>query len=332
MTETPKKRPMCVVGTCGISVLCNLIRVSIFAQSRSDGDDGHGPCSSPASILHTSKWRSAVQFWSVALLLPLVGPRVSSLIVLEFCLRAVSAKFSSRPVNADYDGNVELLLLQSQFSLGCALSCTLLFLHQEALNSTYCLFLATALSWALAGYCHSLWNHVARLFPLHSVERSCGKCVSLLTSGHSLLASLQRLVILVFALAAVACASIVCDNFFHQPDALKLWTPLTLCYTLLLVYIQEGQRGQTPAEALLHNVLLRLGALLVLMLTVGHWSDVLHVLLAVLGEAVCLLPSNDLLQIAFQKECEDIHLQKIQLSSRDRKRKHSSDVSSKSDR
>ncbi|KAM9813492.1 transmembrane protein 82-like [Neosynchiropus ocellatus] len=321
MTETPKRKrksPMCLVGTCGISVLCNLIRVSIFAQSCSDGGDGNRPRSSPTGSLHTSNWRAAVQFWSIALLLPVVGPRVSSLIVLEFCLRAVSAKFSSRP---DSKESVELLLLQSQFSLGCGLSCTLLFLHQGAPNSTYCLFLAAALSWALASYCHNLWNHVARLFPLHSAERSCGKCVSLLSSGHNLLASLQQLVILVFALAAVASASIVCDNFFHQTDALKLWTPLTLCYTLLLVYIQEGQREQTPAEALLHNVVLRLGALLVLMLTVGHWSDVLHVLLAVLGEAVCLLPSSDLLQIAFQKDCEDVHLQKLEHSARDRKRK-----------
>lgn len=32
------------------------------------------------------------------------------------------------------------------------------------------------------------------------------------------------------------------------------------------------------------------------MLTVGEWSDVLHVLIAFLGEAACLLPSQDLLQ------------------------------------
>lgn len=32
------------------------------------------------------------------------------------------------------------------------------------------------------------------------------------------------------------------------------------------------------------------------MLTVGEWTDVLHVLLAFLGEAACVLPSQDLLQ------------------------------------
>lgn len=52
----------------------------------------------------------------------------------------------------------------------------------------------------------------------------------------------------------------------------------------------------------MHTVVLRLGALLVLMLTVGDWSDVLHVLITFLGEAVCLLPSQDLLQ-AVLKVC-----------------------------
>lgn len=41
---------------------------------------------------------------------------------------------------------------------------------------------------------------------------------------------------------------------------------------------------------------MRLGALLVLMLAMGYWSDVFQILIAFLGEAVCLLPSRDLLQ------------------------------------
>lgn len=52
----------------------------------------------------------------------------------------------------------------------------------------------------------------------------------------------------------------------------------------------------------MHTVVLRLGALLVLMMTVGQWSDVLQVLITFLGEAVCLLPSQDLLQ-AVLKVC-----------------------------
>lgn len=58
----------------------------------------------------------------------------------------------------------------------------------------------------------------------------------------------------------------------------------------------EAQSEQSGLEAVLHSVALRLGALLVLLLTVGEWSDVLHVLLALLGEVVCVLSSQDLLQ------------------------------------
>uniref|UniRef100_A0A4W6EQH0 Transmembrane protein 82 n=1 Tax=Lates calcarifer TaxID=8187 RepID=A0A4W6EQH0_LATCA len=241
-------------------------------------------------------WKTLLQFWSLTFLLSLVGSRVSSLIVLEFSLRAVLAWASAGLVSID------LLLIQCQFSLGCCLTCTMVFLHQGAPHSSLSLFLAAALGWALASVCHNLWSHVARLYPLHSTERYCGKCITLLTSGHTILASLQRVVVLVFALATVASTAMVYDHFLSQKDALKFWTPLTLCYTLLVVYIQEDQQRQTGAEALLHTVVLRLGALLVLMLTVGDWSDVLHVLITFLGEAVCLLPSQDLLQ-AVLKVC-----------------------------
>lgn len=46
------------------------------------------------------KWRSAGQFWCLVMLLSVVGPRVSSLIVLEFCLRAVSAWASAGLVSS----------------------------------------------------------------------------------------------------------------------------------------------------------------------------------------------------------------------------------------
>lgn len=65
--------------------------------------------------------------------------------------------------------------------------------------------------------------------------------------------------------------------------------------TFLSVFAEDEHR-QKGAAALLHSVVMRLGALLVLMLAMGDWSDVLHVLIAFLGEAVCLLPSRDLLQ------------------------------------
>lgn len=66
------------------------------------------------------------------------------------------------------------------------------------------------------------------------------------------------------------------------------------------LFCAEDQNRQAAPEAQLHSVVLRLGALLVLMLTVGHWADVFHVLVAFLGEAVCLLPSQDLLRAALK--------------------------------
>lgn len=41
------------------------------------------------------------------------------------------------------------------------------------------------------------------------------------------------------------------------------------------------------------------------MLTVGEWSDILHILIAFLGEAASLLPSQDLLQSVL-KVCVNI--------------------------
>lgn len=66
----------------------------------------------------------------------------------------------------------------------------------------------------------------------------------------------------------------------------------------------EDQNRQTGTEALFHTVVLRLGGILVLMLTMGGWSDVLHVLMAFLGEAVCLLPCQDLLQAVLKGLCQ----------------------------
>ncbi|KAM9408201.1 transmembrane protein 82-like [Pholidichthys leucotaenia] len=291
-----------LVGACGILVLHSLMRVYYFIQTCSDSENNSGSrqtSSQPADSL-LGKLKSGLQFWSVTVLLSMVGSRVSSLIVLEFSLRAVSAWMS--PGTEHGGRGLDLLLIQCQFSLGCGLTCTLAFLHQGALHSSLCLLLAAALSWKLAIISHSLWIHVAILYPLHSSEGYCGKCITILTSGHAILAKLQSAVILAFAVAAAASTSMVYDHFLSQKDALKFWTLLTLCYAMLLVYIQEDLRQQTGTTAVLYSVVLRLGALLVLMLSVGYWSDVFHVLISFLGEAICLLPSADLLQ-AVLKVC-----------------------------
>lgn len=100
------------------------------------------------------------------------------------------------------------------------------------------LLLAAALSWALSTISHNLWRHAATFYQLHSTKHYCGKCITLLTSGHGVLASLQRAVVLAFAVGAVASTATVYNHFLSHKDALKFWTPLTLCYALLVFYTQ----------------------------------------------------------------------------------------------
>lgn len=63
-----------------------------------------------------------------------------------------------------------------------------------------------------------------------------------------MLASLQRAVVLAFALATVASTATVYDHFLSQKDVLKFWTPLTLCYTMLVVYVQGDDQSNYLGE------------------------------------------------------------------------------------
>ena len=139
---------------------------------------------------------------------------------------------------------MQQLLVQSQFSVGCALSCSLHFLHQGASQRWLSLLLAAALSGFLARQAARLLHHVLALYKLHSSQRYCGICISLLTSGRCLLPLLCRTVIIIFSVAVLAAMSIINRHFLSASEALRFWTPLTVCYTLLVVYMQ----GERPAE------------------------------------------------------------------------------------
>lgn len=133
---------------------------------------------------------------------------------------------------------LQQLLVQSQFCLGCALSCSLHFLHEGASQRWLCLLLAAALSWFLARQATLLLHHVMALYKLHSSQRYCGICIGLLTSGRSLLPMLCKAMIITFTVAVVAAISTINKHFLSATEALRFWTPLTICYTLLVVYIQ----------------------------------------------------------------------------------------------
>ncbi|XP_051962144.1 transmembrane protein 82-like isoform X2 [Xyrauchen texanus] len=285
-----------LVGACGILVLRNLLKVYLFvdAQSASDAETDHRKKNRSNDGL-TEK----IQFWILTVILSFVGSRVASLVVLEFSLRAISARITgaSDPISDP----LLLLLVQCQFSLSCALSCSLNFLHEEAPQGWLCLILAVGLSWFLASQCSELWHHVKTMYPIHSTQRYCGLCIGLLTTGSSILTWLCSVLILIFGVSGIAAISNINQHFLSTTEALRFWTPLTICYTLLVVYMNEHRRQQPDQQVLLNTVVVRLGGLFVLLMTVGRWSDVIHVLICFIGEAACLFPSQDILEAISQQ-------------------------------
>ncbi|KAG7519451.1 hypothetical protein JOB18_009313 [Solea senegalensis] len=293
-----------LVGSCGIAVLCSLMRVHLFLEDESCRDEKESSNHSRSTHLRRSKsgLSGRIHFFIVTLLLAVVGSRVASLVVLEFCLRAVSGWVTAGPDSRKF---VQQLLVQGQFSLGCALSCSLHFLHEGASQRWLSLLLAAALSWFLAQQATRLLHHVTALYKLHSSQHYCGVCIGLLASGGRLLPTLCRTTIITFSVAVVAAVSIINQHFLSASEALKFWTPLTICYTLLVVYMQEEQHRLPSSQAVLNTVVVRLGGLMVLMLTVGRWADVIHILICFLGEASCLIPTMDLLDAALYQDEED---------------------------
>uniref|UniRef100_A0A3Q2D615 Transmembrane protein 82 n=1 Tax=Cyprinodon variegatus TaxID=28743 RepID=A0A3Q2D615_CYPVA len=277
------------------SVLCSLLRV--WNAKNNDDTSGMGSGSTPVRAKHG--FIGMLQFVFVTGILAVVGSRVASLVVLEFCLRAVSGMLTDFlfPGGSSKEF-LQQLLVQSQFSLGCAISCSLHYLHEGASQRWLCLLLAAALSWYLAKKAAALLHHVIALYKLHSSQRYCGICIGLLTSGRYLLPMLCRTMIIAFLVAVLAAVSVINQQFLSATEALRFWTPLTICYTLLVVHTQEQQHNLPSSQAVLNAVVVRLGGLMVLMLTVGRWADVFHILICFLGEASCLLPNMDLLDVA----------------------------------
>ncbi|XP_060794325.1 transmembrane protein 82 [Neoarius graeffei] len=307
-----------VVGACGISVLFNLLRVHLFIETQSTADSKDDVKN---KRFHVGGLTDRIQFWILTVTLAFVGSRVASLVVLEFILRAVSSRFTA---SSDPLSNTLLqLLVQCQFSLGCAFNCSLYFLHEGASQAWLSFLLAAALSWFLASQCSRLWHHVMTMYPIHSTQRYCGVCIGLLTSGTSILPFLCSTLILTFCVAGFAAISNINQHFVSTTEALRFWTPLTICYTLLVIYMHEEQHKQPSGQALLNTVMVRLGGLLLLMLTVGRWADVLHILLCFIGEAACLLPAQELLS-STSKDFADVP-RRFMTQNEDRRRPKKSD-------
>ncbi|NWU12703.1 TMM82 protein, partial [Cephalopterus ornatus] len=276
-----------LVGACAVSVLCSLLKVYLYIQCLNNPER-------QAEKEAIRAQRAVLEPLHVLVLtgvLALVGSRVAALVVLEFSLRAVSTILS-----LGKGSHSSQLYLLCQYSLGCGVSCGLSFLLEGAPHRSWSLLLAAGLAGLLALQCQRLARHVCALYELHSRARYCGLCILLLSDGHRIPALLRRALAVAFAVADLAAVELINRDFLSAAEAVRFWTPLTICYALLVVYMQEEARQSADGGLVFRTVLVRMGGLFILLLTVGRWSDILHVLVSLLGELWCLLRARVLLE------------------------------------
>ncbi|XP_075394465.1 transmembrane protein 82 [Tenrec ecaudatus] len=279
-----------LIGACGVSILSSLLKVYFFVRCTKDPERRQ-------LEEERLQWASleTVHLAGLALILTFVGARVAALVVLEFSLRAVSMLLS---LGKGSKGKERLqLYLLCQYSLGCSLSCGLSFLQEGAPHRTLNLLLALGLATLLCRGARRLRRHVYRLYELHSSQRYCGLCLGLLAGAHDLPKLLGRALTVAFAVGELAAVALINRDFLTASEAVRFWTPLTICYTLLVIYMQEEQRQHPGMQGQVQTVLVRMGGLFVLLLTVGRWLDLLGILASLLGELWCLAGTLSLLQL-----------------------------------
>ncbi|XP_075462034.1 transmembrane protein 82 isoform X2 [Ascaphus truei] len=282
-----------LVGACAVSILCNFMKVHLYIMCLND----------PARQKQAEQLRSQSRLLDILhlLLLTLIysalGPRVGALVVLEFSLRAVSMILSLNKGSQ----SAQLFLL-CQFSLGCGVSCSLDYLHEGAPHRTWNLLLAAGLSGLIFWQTRRMYRHVGVMYQLHSGERYCGVCLSLLATWRDIPAVLCRALKVAFLVSDLAAVMVINRDFLSTSEAVRFWTPLTICYTLLVIYMQEEQQ-QNPSEQMAYQtVFVRMGGLLILMMTVGRWADILHIMISLVGEMWCLISAGVMLDICREQD------------------------------
>lgn len=142
------------------------------------------------------------------------------------------------------------LYLLCQFSLGCGLTCGLSFLQEGAPHRTLNLLLGLGLAALLSRVARRLCRHVCRLYELHSRQHYCGVCLGLLAGARGLPQLLGRALAVAFAVGDLAAVALINRDFLSTSEAVRFWTPLTICYTLLVIYMQGKDRRQGPGHSL----------------------------------------------------------------------------------
>ncbi|NXI28313.1 TMM82 protein, partial [Sterrhoptilus dennistouni] len=292
-----------LVGACAVLVLCSLLKVYLYIQCANNPER-------QAEKEAIAAQRPLLELLHVLVLtgvLALVGSRVAALVVLEFSLRAVSTILS-----LGKGAHSSQLYLLCQYSLGCGVSCGLSFLLEGAPHRSWNLALAAGLAGLLALHTRRLARHVCTLYELHSRARYCGICILLLAAGHGIPRLLRNALALTFAVADLAAVELINRDFLSTGEAMRFWTPLPICSTLLLFYIvptvapqchvlTEESRQSTGRGLVFRTVVVRMGGLFILLLTVGRWTDILHIFVSLLGELWCLLRSGVLLESCWRQ-------------------------------
>ncbi|XP_038677579.1 transmembrane protein 82 isoform X4 [Scyliorhinus canicula] len=211
------------------------------------------------------------------------------------------------PPHPEFDGaSRKQIFLLCQYSVGCGVTASLSYLNEGAPHSTLSLMLSTGLAGLIMWYVWRLVKHVNTMYELHSKERYCGVCILLLTTWHQIPKLLCNALKVVFMVADVAAFFVINRDFLTTSEAIRFWTPLTICYTLLVIYMQEEQKQNPTEQSIYQTVGVRMGGLLILTLTVGRWADVLHVILSLFGEMLCLLQAGTMMEACRQRDSSEV--------------------------
>ncbi|XP_053307841.1 transmembrane protein 82 [Spea bombifrons] len=282
-----------LVGACAVSVLYNFMKVHLYIMCLNDPDkEKHAD-----RLRSQYRLRDTLHLGLLAIIYSVLGPRVGALVVLEFSLRAVSMVLS-----LSKGAQSSQLFLLCQFSLGCGVSCSLDYLHEGAPHRTWNLLLAVGLSGLILWLSRRMIRHVGTMYQLHSRERYCGVCLSLLASWRDIPDVLCRALKVAFLVSDLAGVAVINRDFLSTSEAVRFWTPLTICYTLLVIYMQEEQHQNPTEQMAFQTVFVRMGGLLILMMTVGRWSDILHIIISLVGEIWCLIHAGAMLDICREQD------------------------------
>lgn len=160
----------------------------------------------------------------------------------------VQPTLDSLPLQGSGEKERLQLFLVCQFSLGCGLTCGLSFLQEGAPHRTLNLLLSLGLAALFGVGARRFHRHVCSLYELHSGQRYCGVCLGLLAGQHGLPRLLGRTLAVAFAVSDLAAVALINQDFLSTSEAMRFWTPLTICYTLLVIYMQgESPRAGVPS-------------------------------------------------------------------------------------